>query len=81
MAARKTTKTVATTDNDINVRPANQLGIDSKLGVMAAKAAVASGTAARNFTGAFAIAFKGERRLAQAKRNSELDIIRARYGL
>lgn len=81
MAARKTTNTVATTDNDINVRPANQLGIDSKLGVAAARAAVVAGKAAQNFGSAFAIAFEGERRLAQAKRNSDLDIIRARYGL
>lgn len=77
----RTTKVAVATEDAIEVRPANQLSIDSKLGVAAARAAVVAGKAAQNFGSAFAIAFEGERRLAQAKRNSDLDIIRARYGL
>lgn len=79
MAARKTTNAVVVETNDIVVP--TTLRTSTQLGKVAAKAAVSSVAAGTNFGKAFAISFAGERKLAAQRSQSDLDALRAEYGL
>ena len=77
--ARSTRTAVETVETEIIAVP--QLRTSTQLGKVAAKAAVSSVAAGTNFGKAFAISFAGERKLAAQRSQSDLDALRAEYGL